>query len=137
MAERQASEAPGPPELCSRFHHAVELIGRRWSGAIIQLLLQGPLRYGALRAAIPDINDRMLTERLREMEGEALIERHVIPDTPVRVEYQLTKKGQALERAMKAISTWAETWIPVAEAAAAAEAAPTRARKAPRKRKSA
>jgi DNA-binding HxlR family transcriptional regulator len=97
--------------LCARFHKAVELIGRRWSGAVIQLLLQGPSRYAELRDAIPDISDRMLSERLQELEEEGIVLRRVIPETPVRVEYQLTAKGRALEPALSAIGKWAEHWV--------------------------
>lgn len=101
--------------LCVRFHIAVELIGRRWSGAVIKLLLQGQgrARYGELRASIPDISDRMLSERLRELEEAGIIVRTVIPDTPVRVEYALTNKGRALEPSIDAIGAWAEHWVEV------------------------
>ena len=77
------------PALCARFHKAVELVGRRWTGAVIQLLLNGPARYAELRDAIPDISDRMLSERLRELEDEGIVSRNVIPASPVRVEYAL------------------------------------------------
>ena len=101
----------GPePQLCAKFHRAVELIGRRWSGAVIQVLLRGRLRYAELRGAIPDITDRMLSERLRELEDEGIVARQVIPESPVRVEYELTDKGRALERALSAIGEWAERW---------------------------
>jgi DNA-binding HxlR family transcriptional regulator len=99
------------PVLCARFHHAVELIGRRWSGAVIQLLLGGRQRYAGLRDAIPDISDRMLSERLRELEDEEIVARTVIPETPVRVEYSLTPKGRALAPALDAIGHWAEKWV--------------------------
>ena len=101
----------GSPGLCARFHKAVELIGRRWSGAIIQILRQRPSRYAELRAAIPDITDRMLSERLRELEDEVIVVRTVIPETPVRVEYSLTAKGRALAPALDAIGVWAERWV--------------------------
>ena len=99
------------PAICSRFHKAVELIGGRWTGAVIQVLLRGPTRYAGIRAAIPDISDRMLSDRLRILETEGLVERRVVPETPVRVEYQLTEKGRSLEGALGAIGSWAETWI--------------------------
>jgi DNA-binding HxlR family transcriptional regulator len=105
----------GSPGLCGRFHKAVELIGRRWSGAIIQILLQQPSRYAELRTAIPDITDRMLSERLRELEDEAIVARTVIPETPVRVEYSLTAKGRALAPALDAIGHWAERWVDASE----------------------
>ena len=101
------------PELCSRFHRASELIGRRWTGAIIFVLLKSRLRFAALSAAIPDITDRMLSDRLRELEDEGIIERTVVPDTPVRVEYALTRKGRALASAIDAITEWAHRWVPL------------------------
>jgi DNA-binding HxlR family transcriptional regulator len=100
----------GHGHLCAKFHRAVELIGRRWSGAVIQVLLQGRKRYAELRAAIPDITDRMLSERLRELEDEGILARKVIPDTPVRVEYELTAKGRALEASLVALGQWAQRW---------------------------
>jgi DNA-binding HxlR family transcriptional regulator len=99
------------PELCRRFHHASELIGRRWTGAIIYVLLRSRCRFATLRAAIPDITDRMLSERLQQLEQEGIVERTVVPDTPVRVEYALTKKGRALASAIDAISRWAERYV--------------------------
>lgn len=122
------------PALCARFHHAVELIGRRWSGAVIQLLLGGRRRYAELRDAIPDISDRMLSERLRELEAEGIVARIVVPETPVRVEYELTPKGRALERALGEIGRWAERWVsppPVAPPHASTTKDP-RSAKAPR-----
>jgi DNA-binding HxlR family transcriptional regulator len=120
------------PELCAKYHRAVELVGRRWTGAVIQLLLQGPLRYAELRGAIPDISDRMLSERLRELETEGIVVRTVVPETPVRVEYELTPKGRALEHALAAIGKWAERWVQ--EEPAPKVAQPARAtRKAARK----
>src|ERR1700693_1338493 len=93
--------------LCERFHRAIELIGRRWTGAIIFLLLGSRCRFAELRAAIPEITDRMLSERLQELEREGIVERTVFPETPVRVEYAVTKKGRALASAMEAVGAWA------------------------------
>src|SRR5437016_11989058 len=107
------AHASHTPILCARFHRASELIGRRWTGAIIFVLLKSRCRFAALSAAIPDITDRMLSDRLRELEDEGIIERTVVPDTPVRVEYALTKKGRALASAINAITEWAHRWIPV------------------------
>src|SRR5882672_5722004 len=106
------------PELCSRFHRASELIGRRWTGAIIFVLMKSRCRFATLRDAIPDITDRMLSERLEELEEEGIVERTVVPDTPVRVEYALTKKGRELATAIKAITDWAHDWIEVPTASA-------------------
>ncbi|HKN67505.1 MAG TPA: helix-turn-helix domain-containing protein [Gemmatimonadaceae bacterium] len=97
--------------LCPRFHVAVELVGGRWTGAIISCLLGGRARYNELRAAIPEISDRMLSERLRVLETEGVVTRTVVPESPVRVEYELTGKGRALEDAIEAIGKWATRWI--------------------------
>src|SRR5258705_878085 len=106
-----AGPARHRPELCSRFHRASELIGRRWTGAVIFVLLQSSCRFATLREAIPDITDRMLSQRLQELEREGIVERVVVPAAPVRVEYVLTKKGRALGKAVAAITVWAQTWI--------------------------
>jgi DNA-binding HxlR family transcriptional regulator len=108
---RFASTPTHPPELCSKYHKASELIGRRWTGAIIYVLLATKCRFATLRDAIPDITDRMLSERLQELEQEGIVERAVVPDTPVRVEYSLTKKGRALTTAVDAIAAWADDWV--------------------------
>ena len=105
-------DAKDVPQLCSRFHYASELIGRRWNGAIIFMLLKQTCRFATLRDGIDGITDRMLSERLQELENEGIVERTVIPDTPVRVEYSLTKKGKALAEAIGSITDWAERYIP-------------------------
>lgn len=97
--------------VCPRFHLAVELIGGRWTGAIINRLLDGRARYNELRATIPEISDRMLSERLRELESENVVTRIVVPESPIRVEYELTPKGRALEDTMSAIGKWATRWV--------------------------
>jgi len=99
------------PELCNKFHKASELIGRRWTGAIIYVLLKSRCRFATLREAIPDITDRMLSDRLQELEQEGILDRIVIPESPIRVEYELTKKGRALAVAFDAIGQWAEKWV--------------------------
>lgn len=99
------------PPVCERFHHAVELIGARWTGAILHVLLRGTVRYADLRAAVPEISDRMLCERLRALEDAGIVIRKVSAEPPVRVDYELTAKGRALEPALDAIGHWAEKWV--------------------------
>ena len=99
------------PALCPQFHAAVELIGRRWTGAVIRMLLERRMRYSDLKAAVPDISDRMLSERLKELEAEDIVTRIVTPDIPVRVEYELTEKGRALEEPLRVLGEWASAWI--------------------------
>src|SRR5262245_36311917 len=107
MKERAAHPRP----LCSKFHRASELIGRRWTGAIIFVLMESRCRFATLRKEIPDITDRMLSERLFELEQEGIVERTVVPETPVRVEYALTRKGRALAGAIDAMAAWAERGV--------------------------
>jgi DNA-binding HxlR family transcriptional regulator len=107
-----AMKTTAAPAVCAAFHRASELIGRRWTGAIIYMLLQQPCRFAALRDGIPGITDRMLSQRLHELEAEAVIARTVVPETPVRIEYSLTKKGTELAEAIDAIGAWAEKWLP-------------------------
>jgi DNA-binding HxlR family transcriptional regulator len=101
--------------LCPKYHHAVEIIGRRWNGAILLVMLQGATRFNELKQAIPDISDKMLSERLKELDTEGLVARTVIPETPVRIEYHLTEKGRSLKDIIAGISRWAEQWTPQQE----------------------
>ena len=102
--------------FCADFHKAVELIGRRWSGAIVRELLAGTSRFTDLHDAIPEISDRMLCARLRELEVEGVVARQVVAETPGRVEYHLTDKGLALRSVVAAIGEWADRWSGCAEA---------------------
>ena len=111
---QQAMEA-----FCPRFHVAVELVGKRWSGAILRAMLAGVTRFSDLAAIVPGLSDRLLSERLRELEGAGLVVRDVYPETPVRIEYHLTEQGRALEPVIEALAHWAETWLPEPEEAAA------------------
>ena len=98
-------------EFCPYFQQAVELIGRRFSGAITRALLDGGLRFSELERAIPDISGRALTLRLRELEAEGIVTRVVEPASPVRVRYELTEKGRALDDAIAALEAWAHDWV--------------------------
>jgi len=95
-----------------KYHHAVELIGRRWTGAIIRAMLNGAKHFSELTATIPGLSDRLVSVRLKELEAEGIVERVVIPDKPVRIEYLLTNKGKALESVVAAVDDWAQTWVP-------------------------
>lgn len=97
--------------LCPKFESAFELLGKRWTGLIIQVLLDGPKRFKDISAMIPGMSDRMLTERFKELESAGIIVRHVYPETPVRIEYELTEKGKALQPAMLEVQKWAEVWV--------------------------
>ena len=96
--------------FCPLYHHAVEVLGRRWTGAIVRALLSGTTRFGDMTATIPGLSDRMLSLRLKELEQEGIVTRTVTPSMPVRIDYHLTAKGQALGRVVQAIADWAEAW---------------------------
>jgi len=102
----------GPSAFCPVFHRAVELIGRRWTGAIIRAMQSGCIRFSDIGHAIPGLSDRLLSERLKELEAEDIVERTVYPETPVRIEYNLTDKGRDLNEVMTAISDWSARWLP-------------------------
>lgn len=100
-----------PQEVCPLFHAAVELIGRRWTGAILATLARGhELRFSEIEASIPDISPRLLTERLRELAAEGVVERRTAGERPARVSYALTPKGAALMPVLDAIGAWAAAW---------------------------
>jgi DNA-binding HxlR family transcriptional regulator len=98
---------------CPYYHAAVELVGRRWSGAIIAVLLDagGPLRFSELAAAIPEMSDRLLSERVKELERRGVLDREVEPGPPVRVTYSLSPMGEALRPALAALGAWAQAWL--------------------------
>lgn len=96
--------------MCPKFENAFELLGKRWTGLIIRTLLSGQKRFSDIADAIPNMSARMLTERFKELESEGIVIRKVYPETPVRIEYELTEKGQELEAVMNEIQNWAEKW---------------------------
>jgi DNA-binding HxlR family transcriptional regulator len=116
MASEQATAEDRPVAVqrescCSAYHQAIELIGKRWTGAILFVLLDGPLRFSEVKTLVPDLSDRLLSERMKELEAEGIVERHVQAHMPVRVEYRLTEKGRALEPAVRSLKHWARSWL--------------------------
>ena len=96
--------------FCPKYHHAIELIGRRWTGAILRAMLSGAARFSDIGAAVPGLSDRLLSERLKELEAEGILTRVVVPSTPVRVDYRLTAQGEALHDVIAAVANWADHW---------------------------
>jgi DNA-binding HxlR family transcriptional regulator len=112
-------ERPGA-HCCPHLHEAVELIGKRWSGAIIVVLLEGgAMRFSEIAQAIPQLSDRLLSERMKELEARGVVERRVLEGPPVRVEYRLTPMGRELEPALSQLKAWAQQWLREDAAAAA------------------
>ncbi|WP_315121255.1 helix-turn-helix domain-containing protein [uncultured Clostridium sp.] len=96
--------------MCPKFENAFELLGKRWTGLIIRTLLSGKKRFSDIADAIPNMSARMLTERFKELESQGIVIRRVYPETPVRIEYELTEKGHDLQGVMDEIQKWAEKW---------------------------
>ncbi len=97
--------------LCPKFEKAVNILGKRWTGMILWALMDKPRRFNELLKIVELVSDRLLTERLRELEAEGLVERTVYPESPVRIEYSLTTKGQSMQDVVKAIQLWADHWV--------------------------
>ncbi|MGD9736660.1 MAG: winged helix-turn-helix transcriptional regulator [Solirubrobacterales bacterium] len=113
MEYASASEARKtalPEAVCPHFHAAIELIGKRWTGAIVCALTERPMRFGELRRVVPGLSDRLLSQRLRELEEEGLVQRDVEAGTPVRVTYSLTECGNQLGPAISELQIWAKRW---------------------------
>lgn len=96
--------------LCPRLSKAMEMLGKRWTTLILYQLLEGPQRFNEIESALP-ISGRLLSERLKELEKEEIVERKVYSEVPIRVEYSLTEKGRALEGAIREIENWSQTWL--------------------------
>jgi len=96
--------------ICPKFEKASQLLSHKWSSLIIYQLLNGPQRFSDLQKEIK-VSAKMLSERLKELEEEEIIARNVYPETPIRIEYCLTKKGKSLEPILNALGEWATTWV--------------------------
>ena len=104
------ADAARPEPVCPDFHAAVELIGKRWAGAILWTLAPGPLYFAEIAQAVPGLSDRLLSRRLRELEDAGVVARSVHEGTPPRVSYELTKMGAELEPAIRELGDWAKRW---------------------------
>jgi DNA-binding HxlR family transcriptional regulator len=98
-------------ELCPQFQAAVDLLGKRWTTLIVHVLLDGPARFSELATTLQVISERMLSERLKELEDEGVVERRVLSGPPIGVEYRLTRKGEALGRVLRSLGKWADEWV--------------------------
>lgn len=105
-------EQPLSEEMCPRYQRAVQILGKRWTALIIRVLLPRPRRFGEITDIITGLSDRLLSERLKELEACGIVERRVYPETPVRIEYALTEKGRELQDVVEAIQRWADCWEP-------------------------
>ncbi len=112
-AERSETDRGGSrsPGCCPLYHEAVELVGRRWTGAILRVLMDGAFRFSEIAQAVPELSDRLLSERMKELERRGMVERRVISGPPLRVEYSLSEMGRELEPALSELQRWANRWL--------------------------
>jgi DNA-binding HxlR family transcriptional regulator len=99
-------------DFCLRYERAMSLLSKRWTGVILRALLAGTCRFNGISAYVPGLSDRLLSQRLKELEAEGIVERHVYPETPVRIEYVLTPKGEQLRDVVQVVQVWANRWMP-------------------------
>jgi DNA-binding HxlR family transcriptional regulator len=116
LAAPSSDVAHDPAVVCALYHQAIEMIGKRWTGAIVSLLFRGPLRFHALVSAVPGMSERLCADRLRELEVAGLVSRRVLPGPPVGVEYALTEAGRDLNDSLSALGRWAHRWLEPATA---------------------
>ncbi len=111
FADEPTDDASEAPNCCPLYHEAVELVGRRWTGAILGVLMDGPLRFSEIAQAIPELSDRLLSERMKELEARGMVRRTVFSGPPLRVRYELSEMGRELEPALTEIRSWARRWL--------------------------
>jgi DNA-binding HxlR family transcriptional regulator len=106
-------DRPEAPSCCPQFHDAVELVGKRWTGAILYVLLESrrPMRFSEIAHAVPDLSDRLLSERMKELEKRGIVDRRVTATSPIKVEYELTEQGLQLDPALTELKRWADRWL--------------------------
>ena len=98
--------------MCPRYQAAMAILGRKWTGLILRSLMGGPRRFTEMATYVPGLSDRLLSQRLHELEEVGIVQRRVYSERPVQVEYSLTTQGQALREVVEAIQRWADGWGP-------------------------
>jgi DNA-binding HxlR family transcriptional regulator len=88
--------------------HAIRLMGRRWKPLVLYYLRPGPRRFSELRRCLPEATQKMLTQTLRELENDGLVNRKVYSQIPPKVEYSITRYGRTLEPILIALCAWGE-----------------------------
>ncbi|CAM3586807.1 helix-turn-helix domain-containing protein [Paenibacillus lupini] len=97
--------------MCPKYEAAADILGKKWTGLIIRVMLGGPKRFKEIKEQIPEMSDKMLTDRMKELESQNIIKRTVYPEMPVRIEYELTPKGRELQPVIESIQNWGEHWM--------------------------
>lgn len=97
--------------MCPKYEKLATFLGKRWTGLILRVLLEGEFRFSEILESVPGLSSRLLTERLKEMEEAGLVLREVRNEYPIKVEYRLTDKGRSLEPVIREMQAYAEEWI--------------------------
>lgn len=97
--------------ICPKFEQTFAILGKKWTGLIIDVLLDGPRRFKDLSQSIPGVSDRVLVERLKELENECIVTRDLDETCDLRTGYSLTEKGKALNSVMSEVQVWADQWV--------------------------
>ena len=95
---------------CPRYERAISVLGKKWTCLILRCLMEEPRRFTDISAYVRGLSDRLLSQRLQELEESGIVERRVYAQRPVVVEYSLTQKGEALREVVSAIQSWADQW---------------------------
>jgi len=110
LADGMDDVARGGP-CCPFYHEAIELVGRRWTGAILAVLMDRPMRFSEVGQAVPELSDRLLSARMKELEARGIVQRTVYSGPPVRVEYSLSEMGRELGPTLSQLQEWAQRWL--------------------------
>ncbi|MEW2286172.1 helix-turn-helix domain-containing protein [Streptomyces sp. NPDC047841] len=114
MAAEQNHDSAACKRVDDGITRVFQLLGKRWSGPIVAVLVEQPAYFADLRRAIPGISERMLSDRLAELGAAGLVLREVDEGPPLRVSYRLTESGAALEPALRKLADWAKAYLPEA-----------------------
>lgn len=96
--------------LCPKYEKAIEMLGKKWTGKILRVLCNGPTSFSKIARSVSDLSDRVLSERLKDLEQRGIVERRVTPSIPVKIEYSLTPKGHDFQQVLDALQRWADRW---------------------------
>ncbi|MHC1946777.1 helix-turn-helix transcriptional regulator [Bradyrhizobium sp. UFLA06-06] len=116
----ECESCPTDPDVLIEFKHAIHALGGKWKLEILFTLMNGGVRFGALRRALAPITQHMLTAQLRELERDGLVARKVLTEKPLQVEYELTDSAWGLTPAFRELLAWSKTFGPRRSAAASA-----------------
>ena len=111
MSEPKTSPPAAKPIACTEpcpIERGMRIIGGKWKGSILWHLQEGPVRFNELTRQLGGATRKMVNQRLKEMETQGLVTRHVISDRPVAVEYQITDFGRSALVVLDQLRAWAE-----------------------------